>query len=518
MDYKNEYKFPPNITLVITNNCNLACKYCFVNQDQTVMDLEMAKKAIDIAFQNFKYHQNNNTKISHKKKFQIFFFGGEPLLYWDKLIKPCIIYSKNKYKNEVSFAITTNGTLLFKDRIDFLLQYNTEITVSFDGDMQTQNYNRPQHNGKGSFDLIINNVKYLLLKSPFSLIRSTIYKHSVTSLFENYKFFYNLGVKNYSFVLDTTSEQWDDNDILNLEKELNQISYFRIQLILNGKIPMYSNGFEALLRDCYSTVQNYTNLNQIKKNRYKIFNENKFFHCGIGVVSFVVNTNGDIYGCVCQVTNKKTNNIFLIGNINNNPILDETKHKKLLEFYDKMMTPFFDDNNEQCQDCLYNKLCYQRSYCLSIGYDLNAINKNLPTKVSCKLSEIIYRNSFIELSLLSYFSEYNNLKEYIINILKNKIKNNLTFKYKSNQELTNTSMLKYLSPQLLINKKEVINFWDDILLKYQINSINFNFYTQKINFLNLDYNKYLKILDSFNLQKFIENNGINPILLKYIHL
>ena len=57
------------------------------------------------------------------------FFGGEPLLYFDSLIKPLV----EKYKDIVSFGITTNGILLDEDIVDFFYENNIQPLLSFDG-------------------------------------------------------------------------------------------------------------------------------------------------------------------------------------------------------------------------------------------------------------------------------------------------------------------------------------------------------------------------------------------------
>ncbi|MGN1326575.1 MAG: hypothetical protein ACI4VQ_00590 [Clostridia bacterium] len=57
------------------------------------------------------------------------FFGGEPLLCFDSLIKPLV----EKYKDIVSFGITTNGVLLDEDIVDFFYENNIQLLLSFDG-------------------------------------------------------------------------------------------------------------------------------------------------------------------------------------------------------------------------------------------------------------------------------------------------------------------------------------------------------------------------------------------------
>lgn len=61
--------------------------------------------------------------------------GGEPLLHFDE-IKKYILNSKKQIK------VSTNGTLLTKEIIDFFIKTNTLIQLSYDG---LWNYNRNKH-------------------------------------------------------------------------------------------------------------------------------------------------------------------------------------------------------------------------------------------------------------------------------------------------------------------------------------------------------------------------------------
>ena len=63
-----------------------------------------------------------NDKYNQKPSLN--FFGGEPLIMWDKIVKPLTLYIREKYKDEISLGITTNGTLLDNEKIDFFYKNN----------------------------------------------------------------------------------------------------------------------------------------------------------------------------------------------------------------------------------------------------------------------------------------------------------------------------------------------------------------------------------------------------------
>jgi sulfatase maturation enzyme AslB (radical SAM superfamily) len=74
---------------------------------------------------------------------KIDFFGGEPLLQMD-LIK--IILDGVKHDNNLKLFMPTNGLLLDEKKVQFLIDNNIEVSLSFDGLWQDRN--RLQLNGK----------------------------------------------------------------------------------------------------------------------------------------------------------------------------------------------------------------------------------------------------------------------------------------------------------------------------------------------------------------------------------
>jgi uncharacterized protein len=66
-------------TLLLTQDCNLDCSYCYVRKREAVMDLETAAKIID-----FVYARTAAEEVIH-----FGFFGGEPLLQFGLLKDWC---------------------------------------------------------------------------------------------------------------------------------------------------------------------------------------------------------------------------------------------------------------------------------------------------------------------------------------------------------------------------------------------------------------------------------------------
>lgn len=150
--------------LQVTQNCNLRCSYCFYGEGNYInrthsnktMSFETAQKAIDYL-------------LSHSKEIDemyLSFYGGEPLLCVE-LIRKCITYINENFEGRlIHYNLTTNGTLLTPEIIDFLVKNDIYITISLDGNKEMHDRNRKFANGEGSFEKIMQNVKYLKRNYP----------------------------------------------------------------------------------------------------------------------------------------------------------------------------------------------------------------------------------------------------------------------------------------------------------------------------------------------------------------
>ncbi len=155
--------------LVLTENCNMRCRYCaysghYTHQrthSSTKMNFETAKAAI-----NYFHELHSRTYVPLPTPF-ITFYGGEPLLQFN-LIQKCVEYAKSSETNDVKFKfnLTTNGTLLSKEKIDFFIANQVGIMVSLDGSKETHDKNRIWPTGKGTFDKIMASLQAIRHRDP----------------------------------------------------------------------------------------------------------------------------------------------------------------------------------------------------------------------------------------------------------------------------------------------------------------------------------------------------------------
>lgn len=157
-------------TLHLTNNCNMACDYCYVdNRETEAMTLETARKAVDMA------------SSAGGGSVGIIFFGGEPLLEKD-LIYEIVQYCRTRETRGeclYHFKVTTNGLLLDNEFMDFSKNNGVLIALSHDGVSEAHDLHRKAKGGSGTFDRLSPTIDLLLSYQPYAPVLMTINPDSV---------------------------------------------------------------------------------------------------------------------------------------------------------------------------------------------------------------------------------------------------------------------------------------------------------------------------------------------------
>ena len=119
------------LTLQITQNCNMHCRYCSFSGDGTYNRVH-AKKSMDetTAKQSIDFLAKHGSNVS---EVDIGFYGGEPMLEYE-LVRNIVRYSKGIMPDKaINFHMTTNGTIINSDIIKFLAENHFRLTISVDG-------------------------------------------------------------------------------------------------------------------------------------------------------------------------------------------------------------------------------------------------------------------------------------------------------------------------------------------------------------------------------------------------
>ncbi|HSI13368.1 MAG TPA: SPASM domain-containing protein [Chthoniobacter sp.] len=147
------------ISLAVSQSCNLGCTYCYAEQGSfgakpSLMSDATICASIDRLFED----------TLPGESVSITFMGGEPFQNRRGIrlgVDHALTRSREKGV-KVSFATTTNATLLDEDDARFLEEHGFAVTVSIDGTEQQHNAQRPHKRGSGSFAEVSRGAKLLL--------------------------------------------------------------------------------------------------------------------------------------------------------------------------------------------------------------------------------------------------------------------------------------------------------------------------------------------------------------------
>lgn len=149
------------LTLSVAEQCNLRCTYCaysggYANirvHNNTNMTWSVAQKAIDYFLTHLAF-----------EKAEVTFYGGEPLINFS-LIAQCVDYVARVNPN-VGFGMTTNGTFLTDNIVEFLVKHNVRLTVSLDGPEEIHDRDRRDLGDRGTFNKIVGMLRRLKTEYP----------------------------------------------------------------------------------------------------------------------------------------------------------------------------------------------------------------------------------------------------------------------------------------------------------------------------------------------------------------
>jgi len=113
-----------HLYIMMGMKCNFKCKYCHqLKIAKTSQVADFTPSMVDGFIAELKNNRVEPRRIS--------LWGGEPLVYWKTLLK--LIPELRKIYPETKINFPTNGSLLTKDKIQFLTQHHIGICLSYDG-------------------------------------------------------------------------------------------------------------------------------------------------------------------------------------------------------------------------------------------------------------------------------------------------------------------------------------------------------------------------------------------------
>lgn len=273
------------LVLNVTNQCNLACTYCYEFGADKIstqvgkpkyMTPETAKASVE-----FLLSGSGNREAVH-----ITFFGGETLMNF-RLLRETVGYANERAAaagRKITYSLTTNATLLTDEIIDFLSDNAVGVTVSMDGPQEMQDARRVYKNGKGSFAVMEPRLRRLIARHRTRAItaRVTLTK-GVTDVIAIYRYLKDdIGFHEVGFAPVTTSGEerdWSLNgdDMAGVLAGFHALADEWLAYALQGRSHGFTNVSETISELISGT--------------------NKSHPCGAGLGLLGVSPSGDLSPC-----------------------------------------------------------------------------------------------------------------------------------------------------------------------------------------------------------------------------
>ncbi|HZK42890.1 MAG TPA: thioether cross-link-forming SCIFF peptide maturase [Syntrophomonadaceae bacterium] len=341
---------PKALCLNVAHACNMKCKYCFASQGNFGMNPSLMPYAIGQQALDFLVKESGTIK-----NLEVDFFGGEPLLNFE-VVKELVKYGRKieaKTDKKFNFTLTTNGLLLNKEIMDFIIAEEISIILSLDGRPEINDQNRVLNDGSGTYELILPKIKEMVSKDPISYyIRGTFTRDNL-NFSQDLVHMVELGFNSISLepaVGPELDESIKTEDLPHVLKEYEKLTDVLLDYHKSGQqIHFFHYNLNLQRGPCLAK---------------------RHTGCSAGVEYLAVTPEGDIYPCHQLVGEDK----YIMGNVSSAAVLDKDirhifTHNTLSE-------------KEICQHC------WARNFCGG-GCHVNNLKANgdikKPDEISCNM-------------------------------------------------------------------------------------------------------------------------------------
>ncbi|WP_234117522.1 radical SAM/SPASM domain-containing protein [Clostridium hydrogenum] len=235
----NKQKFQQDTaTLVIqtTLNCNFRCVYCYEEHKNENLTDEVSNKITNLVKDKCK-------KIS---KLKIAWFGGEPMLQFNKIVELTKIFKEICDENNCEYEarMTSNGYLFNDKNISMLNDLSIKnIQITLDGTKYYHDKKRPLANGEGTFEKVVKNFVKLLQENINLNLRINLDENNYISIVE---------------LFDIIPEKYRRNvniQIVNVFQNKENLNCYNLYKLAIEKGYMYSDKVNRLVK-CEASTPN----------------------------------------------------------------------------------------------------------------------------------------------------------------------------------------------------------------------------------------------------------------------
>jgi len=168
--------------LHVTDACNLACPYCYLNKSGHAMDEATGFAAVDAILRSALAEKFKTVKLKYA--------GGEATLNFPLVIKLHDYATQLAERNHLGLeaVILSNGAALTAERIQEIKKRNIRVMISLDGLGESHDAQRPFVSGRGSFLAVNKSIERLIEAGHKPHLSITITSRNVDGVADVVKF------------------------------------------------------------------------------------------------------------------------------------------------------------------------------------------------------------------------------------------------------------------------------------------------------------------------------------------
>lgn len=343
MEYRDRggSKSVKNIIFIVTKDCQLACKYCYLvgKNSNEKMTWEIGKQTIDYILNEF----------SQSKGIILDFIGGEPFLEIELIDRICDYFKVEAYKRDLAcfnnyrFNVSTNGINYNSPKVQEFICKNKKhvsIGITIDGTKRKHDLNRiwkGTNKERGSYDDVVKNIPLWLEQIPNAETKVTISSADIPYIKESVLHLYSLGIHevNINCVFE---DVWKEGDDILFEEQLIELA----DAIIDGGY--YKDYVCSFFTEHIGKPMN-----------MQLENQN---WCGAGKM-LAVDAEGNFYPCMRFAKySLRSKDALIIGNVHDG--IDKNKLRPFLTL-DRCT-----QSKQECIDCEVASGC---TWCQGENYD-----------------------------------------------------------------------------------------------------------------------------------------------------
>jgi uncharacterized protein len=334
-----------NLSLVLTEQCNLRCPYCYVPKSGTTMPEEVALAAVRFLAD----------RAPPEQPLTLSFFGGEPFLA-QPLMERVMAEARALRPDRFRFVTPTNGTLLDDAALELVERHRLELALSLDG--ESASAARPDRRGRSSLECL--RARFGELRSRSTIVRMTVTPDNVGQLFDNITSILSWGFRRIMHQ-PALEQPWPAGAVATWVEQHRRLADWACERYAEGKPLPDLTVLEGIIgRLCGRAA----------------------VYCGAGVTTAAVAPDGRLFGCYRSVYDPRAERLVL------GHVLEGWTNETLLAAYARLDPVRALPEEGSCRGCEAREGC--TCYCAAMGHvllgDLRGVGRDACTLMRAQVA------------------------------------------------------------------------------------------------------------------------------------